>query len=123
MTNAIMEHIIASVMIIATIHMENIIVPVMMDTDYKDYIHAWVCYQYFDFSSQNVIPFFAFFVIDIDECLENIAGCSDTCHNTIGSFYCTCIDGYELEFENGTKCLGQLARNCTCFKINNYQFY
>ena len=104
---------------IATIHTEVTIAPVTMDTDYKDYFHAWVGYQYqFCFQFFNVIAFFAR-LIDIDECLENIAGCSDTCHNTIGSFYCTCFDGYELEFEKGTECLGQLARSSILCSFKN----
>ena len=34
---------------------------------------------------------------DIDECDHNNGGCGDTCHNTVGSFYCTCDDGYLLQ--------------------------
>ncbi|XP_055505642.1 kielin/chordin-like protein [Leucoraja erinacea] len=35
---------------------------------------------------------------DIDECLSN--PCSHHCHNTEGSFYCTCPDGFRLNVNN-----------------------
>ena len=34
---------------------------------------------------------------DIDECDHNNGDCGDTCHNTVGSFYCSCDDGYLLQ--------------------------
>ena len=34
---------------------------------------------------------------DIDECREGIAWCSHECHNTNGSYSCTCPYGYRLE--------------------------
>ena len=37
------------------------------------------------------------FMTDIDECDHNNGGCGDTCYNTVGSFYCTCDDGYLLQ--------------------------
>lgn len=38
---------------------------------------------------------------DIDECLrEDI--CSHECHNTQGSYECTCQTGYYLESDNNT---------------------
>ena len=49
---------------------------------------------------------FNFVVIDIDECLKEIHGCdvNAVCNNTLGSYKCTCKDGYE---GNGTNCTGQ----------------
>ena len=48
------------------------------------------------------------FYLDIDECVEGLAGCDQNCTNIAGSYYCTCMDGYELESDN---------HNCTG---NNY---
>ena len=49
---------------------------------------------------------FNFVVTDIDECLKEIHGCdvNAKCNNTLGSYKCTCKDGYE---GNGTNCTGQ----------------
>ncbi len=40
-------------------------------------------------------------VLDVDECAEGIAVCQNggTCHNTVGSWHCTCVPGY-----TGSKC-------------------
>ena len=43
--------------------------------------------------------------LDIDECARGLAGCSDNCINTPGSFTCTCMDGFELVSDNLT-CAG-----------------
>ena len=37
---------------------------------------------------------------DIDECVQGLAGCDQNCNNTVGSYFCTCMDGYELELDN-----------------------
>ena len=42
---------------------------------------------------------------DIDECVQGLAGCNQNCTNTAGSYYCACMDGYELEADNHT-CTG-----------------
>lgn len=34
-------------------------------------------------------------VTDVDECSEPV--CDQNCNNTIGSFYCTCNDGFYLD--------------------------
>ena len=41
--------------------------------------------------------------IDIDECSSS--PCNHTCTNTVGSFVCSCNDGYELD-DDGTTCNG-----------------
>ena len=50
----------------------------------------------------NVIHFV---VSDIDECLNGTHGCdvNAECNNTLGSYKCTCKDGFQ---GNGTKCTG-----------------
>ena len=42
---------------------------------------------------------------DIDECAEGTSGCSQQCNNTIGSFECSCVDGYRLALD-GKICNG-----------------
>ena len=34
--------------------------------------------------------------IDIDECAEDIDGCAQICTNEVGSYFCTCLTGYQL---------------------------
>ena len=49
-----------------------------------------------------------FLAADVDECADDPVPCTNgMCTNTIGSFFCTCNDGY---IENGarTACIGML---------------
>lgn len=39
--------------------------------------------------------------IDIDECALGNTGC-EYCQNTVGSYECTCLDGYELSDDQKT---------------------
>jgi len=63
--------------------------------------------------------FFAYgvqlFYSDIDECVQGLAGCSQSCNNTVGSYFCTCMDGFELGTNNQT-CTGD-------YIISNYIEY
>jgi len=36
-------------------------------------------------------------MLDINECLDDNAGCDHTCVNTLGSYYCKCNRGYILQ--------------------------
>ena len=63
-------------------------------------------------------------IIDIDECLADTDNCDQICTNTIGSFQCSCIDGYTLS-PNGQSCLDidectDGTHNCQqhCININ-----
>ena len=38
-------------------------------------------------------------VSDINECLTNNGGCNQTCHNSIGSYSCSCGIGFELHID------------------------
>ena len=52
---------------------------------------------------------FTFFIVtDIDECFEGISGCSQYCVNNVGSYYCTCDNGYLLNSDQHT-CDGKFA--------------
>ena len=52
-----------------------------------------------------VIDIFIFF-LDINECDLLNGGCENGCNNTMGSFYCTCSDGFNLV--NESFCEGKL---------------
>lgn len=54
-------------------------------------------------------------MLDIDECTLGYP-CDHICTNTIGSFECSCDEGYAL---NGTICNGEsVESNTTCFYIS-----
>lgn len=44
------------------------------------------------------------FNLDIDECETNNGGCEQVCSNAVGSFECSCNDGFEA---NGATCDGK----------------
>ena len=48
--------------------------------------------------------------LDIDECAEDIDQCHQlaNCDNSIGSYICTCIDGY---IGDGRNCKGKLCKS------------
>ena len=48
---------------------------------------------------------------DIDECSEGIYNCEQNCHNSIGSYACSCNSGYRLD-GNGVTCSGKSAAEC-----------
>ena len=43
--------------------------------------------------------------IDIDECSLNLTRCTQGCHNSVGSYQCTCQTGYYLGNDDHT-CIG-----------------
>lgn len=46
---------------------------------------------------------FYFSLVDVDECETNTDNCAQNCLNTIGSFQCSCYDGFQiLEDGSGT---------------------
>lgn len=52
-----------------------------------------------EFTSDNTVQqsgFAAVFFTDIDECAVNNGGCQHECKNTIGSYVCSCHNGYTL---------------------------
>ena len=54
---------------------------------------------------------------DIDECEEGTDGCDHNCTNTDGSYYCTCMDGYELNSDNHTCAGAQLLINTYVYSM------
>ncbi|KMQ95009.1 tolloid-like protein 2-like protein [Lasius niger] len=58
------------------------------------------------FTSDNSVQksgFAAIFFTDMDECATNNGGCQHECKNTIGSYQCSCHNGFTLH-ENGHDC-------------------
>ena len=55
----------------------------------------------------TLVLFFYSDFVDVDECIINNGGCNADaiCHNTEGSFTCTCKPGYSW---NGSSCVGRL---------------
>ena len=43
----------------------------------------------------------------MDECNENNSGCVQNCVNTIGSYYCSCRSGFDLNPDKKT-CQGKI---------------
>ena len=55
--------------------------------------------EYHYYSYNIIIPYVL--VSDIDECTEGTDACDDLCHNTNGSYYCSCSgSGYRLQTDN-----------------------
>ena len=69
----------------------------------KDQEEAYLCkYQLF-----SVSQYLYLIVHYIDECKVKNGGCAHHCHNEIGSFYCSCKEGYTMQ-KDGRTCVGEL---------------
>lgn len=55
---------------------------------------------------------------DIDECLIGTDLCEQICSNTVGSYECSCTDGYN---ESGFNCIGKIGRSLS--SQTNYVHY
>ena len=53
--------------------------------------------------SMHKSGFAAVFFTDMDECANNNGGCQHECKNTIGSYHCSCHNGFTLH-DNGHDC-------------------
>ena len=49
-----------------------------------------------------------YYPIDINECEEDTDGCAHDCNNNIGSYTCSCYNGYDLA-SDGRGCNGKLS--------------
>ncbi|XP_058808349.1 protein tolkin-like [Phymastichus coffea] len=54
-------------------------------------------------ASMQKSGFAAVFFTDMDECADNNGGCQHECKNTVGSYHCSCHNGFSLH-ENGHDC-------------------
>ena len=50
-----------------------------------------------------------FKILDIDECRQGTHQCSQDCHNSYGSYVCTCGSGFLI---NGKTCIGEYIHTC-----------
>ena len=59
---------------------------------------------------------------DTNECANNNGSCAQNCHNTVGSYYCTCNTGYTLS-SDGHACNGEyivtLCTSCDLCRTDN----
>ena len=46
-----------------------------------------------------MLIFITLFNIDVDECLEGTHECVQNCHNTIGSYACSCNIGFVIDVD------------------------
>ena len=51
-------------------------------------------------------------LIDGDECTTGSHNCQHNCHNTLGSYFCSCQSGYDLN-SDGRTCRGESKRRIT----------
>lgn len=49
-----------------------------------------------------------FICLDLDECTMEVHSCSHLCHNTPGSYTCSCKDGYQLQADK-RHCIGKIT--------------
>ena len=64
---------------------------------------------------------FCNYLIDINECNDGDANCSQICTNTIGSYYCSCEIGFYNLTVDGRNCSGldiHIVLLCICFQMS-----
>ena len=66
-----------------------------------------------------ITALFSLFV-DINECSSNNGGCSHSCYNIPGSFYCGCPEGTTMASNNLT-CIGKWRKRRVCWKAHHFQ--
>ena len=49
---------------------------------------------------------FMHYYLDINECEDDNGSCSQSCINTVGSYYCECNTGYNFTDNSTTICIG-----------------
>ena len=61
-----------------------------------------------------------FIFLDIDECLINNGSCDHNCHNSDGSYTCSCSNGYQLN-SDGHACDGKFVITITTKSDTNWE--
>ena len=67
-----------------------------------------------------ICPLKLYFSTDINECVEATDECSQNCHNTIGSYTCSCSAGYTLNADK-VACDGMHTE--TSNRMHSYNFF
>lgn len=68
----------------------------------------------FEFAFKRPSNYYSIINLDVNECSNNNGGCNRFCHNTFGSYYCTCNDNEQLDVDNHT-CIGIEHHFCDSF--------
>ncbi len=61
----------------------------------------WMCLIDYIFHL-NILP------TDLNECLVSNGNCQQQCNNTHGSFECLCTEGWMVDPDSPTSCIGKL---------------
>ena len=71
-------------------------------------VHCYTYGQHYVHSNRILmLKYTCLFLLDINECDDTYHGCHHNCQNTIGSYNCTCYDGFILA-EDERSCEGKL---------------
>ena len=72
----------------------------------------------------HFINAFLFPIPDLDECTMGVHSCEQSCHNTPGSYSCSCEEGFQLRADK-RHCIGMSIERCgshTHFSFLGSQF-
>ena len=92
----------------AIIHMEHTTVLVILDTGWPLIIGLAMVGICTKLNRQSQYSCNNCHYLEIDECTEEMSGCSQSCVNTAGSYYCSCDTGFEIDVDQHT-CHGELS--------------
>ena len=104
--NAAMIWITALTMLTALTQWEDLTVSVLKDSLEMVSQIAQVC-EYIQFYHYYFRYVYIFLLTDIDECATDQNNCTHNCSDTIGSYICSCTQGYALAAD-GFHCDGNL---------------
>ena len=99
-------------MLSVTIHWDLTTARVKMDFKEMELTAQVTCHLIFSPSEAEITQLnlyaLASLVLDIDECAERTHDCdvNAECNNTLGSYNCTCKDGFQ---GNGSNCTGNMS--------------